>query len=87
MPQVEREPLVLRLRAHTSVRMLYKAANGLVAIPIDTYLRSHLPPEDLKLKYFILVTRSVTMKHSFFPATARLWNGLPPTITTAPLRR
>ena len=81
---LEWEPLVLR-RAQSRVRMLYKAANGLIAIPIDTYLRSLTSTtRGSELKYFIPFIRFVTMKHSFFPATARLWNGLPPTVTTAP---
>lgn len=72
-------------RAKSRLYLLYKAAHGLVAIPVDNYLRtlaSNTRGSDMK--YFVPYCRTNTMKYSFFPAAARMWNSLPPACTSAP---
>ena len=72
-------------RAKAKVIMLYRIVHHLVAIPVEEYLtpaatntRGH------DHKFFIQYCRTNTMRHSFFPDTARLWNKLPAESTEAP---
>jgi len=78
------DPLAER-RAQAKVCMLYKASNGLVAIPITDYLR--VMPATIRghdMRYFLAYCRTTTLRHSFFPDAARLWNKLPSSSVAAP---
>ena len=72
-------------RAKAKVTMIYRGMNQLVEIPMD-----HLRPATVtstrgnEQKFFIQYCRTTTMRHSFYPDAARLWNALPTSSTAAP---
>ncbi len=73
-------------REHIRLTMLYKVANGLVAIPPDTFLT----PSTTRTRgnngqgYRTYHTRTDVLKFSFFPRTIIAWNALPPGTVVAP---
>ena len=72
-------------RAKAKVTMLYRIANNLVALPLNQYLKpsaTNTRGHDYRL--FIPYCRTNTLRHSFFPDAARLWNKLPTVSTVAP---
>ena len=65
--------------------MLYKSEHSLVAIPVANYLR--VMPATTRghdMRYLIAYCRTTTIRHSFFPDAARLWNKLPSSSVMAP---
>ena len=73
-------------RSDARLTMFYKIVNGLVAIPMPSYVKSpvrlsrHMHP----LSYTQIQTPCNYYKYSFFPATIILWNSLPADLVEAP---
>ena len=70
-------------RAKAKVVMLYRAIHGLVALPISLQ-QTVSTTTHTQASFFIPYCRTATLRHSFFPDTARLWNNLPMGVVTAP---
>ena len=63
-------------RAKVKVVILYRAIHGLVALPISLQ-QTVSTTTRTQSTIFIPYCRTATIRHSFLPDTARLWNNLP----------
>ena len=70
-------PTLETRRKISSLVMLYKIQSGLVRIPLPSYIIS-----TMRNRLSIPYSRINAYLHSFFPRTARLWNNLPPDLTS-----
>ncbi len=71
-------------RAKSRVMLFYKVVTGLVEVTLPTYIiqgsqltRGH------SLRFLVPTVRLDVYKHSFYPASIRLWNGLPAEAVTS----
>ena len=78
------EPLANR-RRNNRLCLLFKAVNGLVAIPAETHVKFSTRPSRLRLQKTITIigSKKDPYKYSFFPRTTSDWNQLPKTSVTS----
>ena len=78
------EPLANR-RRNNRLCLLFKAVNGLVAIPAETHMKFSKRPSHLGRQKTITVigSKKDPYKYSFFPRTIIDWNQLPKTSVTS----
>ncbi len=71
-------------RARTRVTLFYKIVYGLVDITFPPYItQTGHQTRGHTMRFLVPTVRVDAYKHSFFPATIRLWNGLPSETVTA----
>ena len=74
-------------RVDAKLVLFYKIVNGLVAIPISTYLTPVIRKDSTfhNTQAFLTYTTTIDyFMHSFFPSTIKLWNHLPENIVSLP---
>ncbi len=66
-------------RQNASLVMFYKCVHGLVAVPVSEHLvlATRVTRHSHNMAYQIPHSGADYRKYSFYPSTARLWNGLP----------
>jgi hypothetical protein len=72
MLQTLQWPTLAERRARIKATMMYRIVNGLVAIP-----PTELHTSTTTARFIVLYARMQLYRHSFFPDTIRIWNGLP----------
>ena len=84
MLEALRWPTLQERRTQCRVTMMYRIVQDLVDIPISTFHHTTSMAHGHSQRFIIPFARTDAYKHSFFPATIRLWNQLPAVVVEAP---
>ena len=78
MLQTQQWPTLAERRARIKATMMYSIENGLVAIPPTELHTSTTTARGYTARFIVPYARKAQLyRHSFFPDTIRIWNGLP----------
>ena len=77
MLQTLQWPTLAERRARIKATMMYRIVNGLVATPPTELHASTTTARGHTARFIVLYARTQLYRHSFFPDTIRIWNGLP----------
>ena len=72
-------------RSDARATTMYRIHYNLIDIPAVMYLQSNIKDtRGHQLKYHLPASTVLAHRHSFFPATIRIWNALPSHVVLAP---